>query len=55
MVAAYTRERESWLRNRSAARGARIRDLLSGEPVDAAATEATLGYRLRQYHVGAVC
>ena len=30
IVAAYTRERENWLRNRSAARAARIRDLLSG-------------------------
>jgi hypothetical protein len=55
MVAAYTRERESWLRNRSTARAARIRDLLTGERVDAGAAEATLGYRLRQYHVGVVC
>lgn|GEM_PF-132154 len=55
IVAAYTREREHWLRNRSAARAARIRELLSGERVDVTATEATLGYRLRQYHVGLVC
>jgi DNA-binding PucR family transcriptional regulator len=55
MVAAYTQEREHWLRNRSAARAARIRDLLSGERIDGSATEATLGYRLRQYHVGLVC
>jgi DNA-binding PucR family transcriptional regulator len=55
MVAAYTQERENWLRNRSAARTARIRDLLSGERIDVHATEATLGYRLRQYHVGLVC
>jgi DNA-binding PucR family transcriptional regulator len=55
MVAAYAEERENWLRNRSAARAARIRDLLSGERVDLAAAEATLGYRLRQYHVGLVC
>ncbi|HYY17749.1 MAG TPA: helix-turn-helix domain-containing protein [Streptosporangiaceae bacterium] len=55
VVAAYTRERENWLRNRSAARTARIRDLLSGERVDVSAAEATLGYRLRQYHVGLVC
>jgi hypothetical protein len=54
IVAAYTREREHWLRNRSAARAARIRDLLSGERVNVSATEATLGYRLRQYHVGVV-
>jgi len=55
IVAAYTRERENWLRNRSAARAARIRDLLSGERVNVSATEVTLGYRLRQYHVGLVC
>jgi hypothetical protein len=55
VVAAYTQERENWLRNRSAARTARIRDLLSGERVDVSAAEATLGYRLRQYHVGLVC
>jgi hypothetical protein len=55
IVAAYTRERENWLRNRSAARAARIRDLLSGQRINVSATEATLGYRLCQYHVGLVC
>ena len=55
IVAAYTQERESWLRNRGAARRARIRDLLSGRRINVSATEATLGYRLRQYHVGLVC
>ena len=55
IVAAYTRERENWLRNRSATRAARIRDLLSGQWINVSATEATLGYRLRQYHVGLVC
>jgi DNA-binding PucR family transcriptional regulator len=55
MVAAYGQERENWLRNRSAARAARIRDLLSGERIDVNAAEAALGYRLRQYHVGLVC
>jgi len=55
IVTAYAREREHWLRNRSTARAARIRDLLSGERVSVSATEATLGYRLRQYHVGVVC
>jgi DNA-binding PucR family transcriptional regulator len=55
MVAAYTRERENWLRNRSAARAARIRDLLSGARSDVRAAEVTLGYRLRQYHMGVVC
>jgi DNA-binding PucR family transcriptional regulator len=55
IVAAYTRERENWLRNRSAARAGRIRGLLSGARVDVRAVEAALGYRLRQYHVGVVC
>src|SRR5580693_8179292 len=55
MVAAYTRERENWLRTRNAARAARIRDLLSGERINVSAAEAALGCRLRQYHVGLVC
>jgi DNA-binding PucR family transcriptional regulator len=55
IVAAYTRERENWLRNRSAARAARIRDLLSGQRINVSATETTLGYRLYQYHMGLVC
>jgi DNA-binding PucR family transcriptional regulator len=55
MVAAYAEERENWLRNRSAVRAARIRDLLSGERIEVSPTEATLGYRLRQYHLGLVC
>jgi DNA-binding PucR family transcriptional regulator len=44
MVAAYTQEREHW-----------VRRLLSGDRSDLRAAEATLGYRLRQYHVGVVC
>jgi PucR C-terminal helix-turn-helix domain/GGDEF-like domain len=55
MVAAYTRERESWLRRRNAIRAAGIRDLLSGERISVSATEAALGCGLRQYHVGLVC
>jgi hypothetical protein len=55
IVAAYTRERERWLRNRSTVRAARVRDLLSGRRINVSATEAALGYRLRQYHVGLVC
>jgi DNA-binding PucR family transcriptional regulator len=55
MVAAYTQEREHWLRNQHAARAARVRRLLSGDRGDVRAAEATLGYRLRQYHVGVVC
>jgi PucR C-terminal helix-turn-helix domain/GGDEF-like domain len=55
MVAAYTEERERWLRNQNTARAARVRRLLSGDRSDLRAAEATLGYRLRQYHVGVVC
>jgi DNA-binding PucR family transcriptional regulator len=55
MVDAYAQARENWLRKRSAARAARIADLLAGGRIDVGATEATLGYRLRQYHVGLVC
>ena len=55
MVAAYTQEREHWLRNQNAARAARVRELLSGDRSDVRAAEATLGYRLRQYHLGLVC
>jgi DNA-binding PucR family transcriptional regulator len=54
MVSAYTQERENWLRNRSAARSARIGDLLSGERIEVSDAEITLGYRLRQHHVGVV-
>jgi DNA-binding PucR family transcriptional regulator len=55
MVAAYAQARENWLRNRSAARAARVRELLSGERIEVGAAEVDLGYRLRQYHVGLVC
>jgi DNA-binding PucR family transcriptional regulator len=55
MVAAYTQEREHWVRSQNAARAARIRRLLSGDRSDVRAAEAILGYRLRQYHVGVVC
>jgi hypothetical protein len=55
MVAAYTQEREHWVRNQNAARAARIRRLLSGDRSDVRAAETILGYRLRQYHVGVVC
>jgi DNA-binding PucR family transcriptional regulator len=55
LVAAYEAEKENWLRNRSAARAARVRTLLDGDRIDVDASEAILGYRLRQHHVGVVC
>jgi DNA-binding PucR family transcriptional regulator len=54
LVAAYETEKEHWLRNLSAARAARVRTLLQGDQVDVDASEAMLGYPLRQHHVGVV-
>jgi hypothetical protein len=47
IVAAYTRERENWLRNRSAARAARIRDLLSGQRVNVSGSPGRTGRSAR--------
>ena len=55
LVSAYEAEKENWLRNLGAARGARVRALLSGDRIDLESSEAILGYRLRQHHVGVVC
>jgi hypothetical protein len=55
LVSAYEAEKENWLRNLSAVRGARVRTLLSGDRIDLESSEAILGYRLRQHHVGVVC
>ena len=54
VVSAYETEKENWLRNQSAARAARVRALLKGEQVDLRSSEAILGYRLRQHHLGVV-
>ena len=53
-MSAYESEKENWLRNQSAARAARVRALLRGEQVDVRSSEAMLGYRLRQHHLGVV-
>jgi DNA-binding PucR family transcriptional regulator len=55
VLSAYEAGKEGWLRNRSVARAARVQVLLRGERVDVDSSEAILGYRLRQYHVGVVC
>jgi len=54
VVSAYESEKENWLRNQSAARAARVRALLRDEQADVSSSEAILGYRLRQHHVGVV-
>jgi hypothetical protein len=55
LVSAYEAEKENWLRNLSAARAGRVRAVLRNERVDLDSSEAILGYRLRQHHVGVVC
>jgi hypothetical protein len=55
IVAIYAAEQGLWLRNLSVARTARARAVLRGERVDIDTSEAILGYRLRQHHVGVVC
>jgi hypothetical protein len=55
LVSEYESEKENWLRNLSAARAARVRALLGSGRVDLDSSEAILGYRLRQHHVGVVC
>jgi len=54
VVSAYESEKENWLRNQSVARAARVRALLKGEQADVNSSEAILGYRLRQDHLGVV-
>ena len=55
LLSAYEGEKEGWLRNLGVARAVRVQALLRGERVDVISSEAILGYRLRQYHVGMVC
>jgi len=54
VVISYENERDRWLQNRSAVRAARTRELLAGNSIDTASTEAALGYRLSQRHLGLV-
>ncbi|HEY3605348.1 MAG TPA: helix-turn-helix domain-containing protein [Sporichthyaceae bacterium] len=52
LVLAYERERESWTQHHSMLRAGMIKSLLDGDDLDLAATEAALGYRLGQTHLG---
>ena len=54
VLVVYEAERERWLANRNTVRAAVLADLIDGTVPDAAAAEASLGYRLRQQHVGVV-
>jgi DNA-binding PucR family transcriptional regulator len=54
VVGAYQLERDRWLLTQTAVRASRVRKLLAREDVDLDATEAALGYRLRQFHVAVI-
>jgi PucR C-terminal helix-turn-helix domain/GGDEF-like domain len=52
VLAMYDHERASWLQNRSAVQASHVRSILKGEHVDVDRMQTTLGYRLRQHHLG---
>lgn len=54
VVVVYEDERESWLTSQSNARNAKVHELLQGAPLDAAAAEEVIGYRLGGHHVAVV-
>lgn len=54
VMGAYLTERERWLANRSAVQRETVEALLRGDRLDVGVTEAALGYRLRQHHLGLV-
>jgi len=54
VISAYQQERDHWLLSQNAARTLRVRALLDDRPVDLDLAEATVGYRLRQHHLGLV-
>lgn len=54
VVAAYQQEHDDWMRNRTAARSARITALLGNTDADLIEVEKTLNYRLDQAHLALV-
>ncbi|MEU4928734.1 helix-turn-helix domain-containing protein [Streptomyces yokosukanensis] len=54
VIVVYQQERDHWLLSQTAARAARVRDILAERDVDPDRAEPALGYRLRQNHVGLV-
>jgi len=54
VVVAYQAERDRWMNNRGALRGARVRSILAGGAVDIDDAESALGYPLRTAHRGVV-
>jgi len=54
VIEVYQLERDSWLLRRAAVRAGRVREILAEKQIDADRAESTLGYELRQQHVGMV-
>jgi hypothetical protein len=54
VIVVYQEQRDRWLLTQMAARTARVRELLDGHRPDVDAAEASVGYRLRQEHLGLV-
>jgi DNA-binding PucR family transcriptional regulator len=54
VIVVYQQERDHWLLSQTAARVARVRDILTEKNVDLNRAEPALGYRLRQHHLGLV-
>ncbi|MEW1660790.1 helix-turn-helix domain-containing protein [Streptomyces sp. NPDC093707] len=54
VILVYQHERDNWLLSQTAARAARVRDILAENDVDLNWAEPYLGYRLRQHHLGLV-
>ncbi|SFG84072.1 PucR family transcriptional regulator [Streptomyces mirabilis] len=54
VITVYQQERDHWLLSQTAARAARVRDILTEKDVDLNWAEPALGYRIRQNHLGLV-
>ncbi|UKY54910.1 PucR family transcriptional regulator [Streptomyces inhibens] len=54
VIVVYRQERDHWLLSQTAARAARVRDILTEKDIDLNWAEPALGYRLRQNHLGLV-
>ncbi|MGW1917642.1 PucR family transcriptional regulator [Streptomyces sp. NPDC002076] len=54
VIVVYQRERDHWLLSQTAARAARVRDILTEKDIDLNWAEPALGYRILQHHLGLV-
>ncbi|MFE9497011.1 PucR family transcriptional regulator [Streptomyces collinus] len=54
VIEVYQQERDHWLLSQTAARAARVREILAEKNIDINRAESALGHRLRQNHLGLV-